>query len=585
MAYKTPGVYVEEIALLPPSVAQVETAIPAFIGYTEKALDEYRKPVTNLPYVRRIGSLADYERYFGKAQPQRMKVTIQNDLPSGAVIGDNETLVSKYRMYYALQLFYANGGGPCYIICVGRYTAPDGETVDKGALIDDGLAALKKKDEPTLVLFPDAVGIDGGANAEGHYYEVLQAALEQCDALGDRFLICDLFEGDVIGYDAVKNGFRTGIGNDFLKYGAAYHPWLRTTFRYDYEEKTISFDTTDDPGSNQVMNGLNLADVKARVTAEDQRSRVLKAQELTDNATDAATAIAAARKAALAAIVGAQAIVEAPNSQAAGAGDALAAAQGVLAAVDIIDPAGQNPIDEAKAQAQLAFSAVEAAIAASFIPDVTDVQKVFTNEFEEKLKEILSEPTVVMPPGSAVAGVYARVDGARGVWKAPANVSLNAVIEPMVKISNEEQDWMNIDPTGKSINAIRAFAGKGIMVWGARTLTGNDNEWRYVSTRRFFNMAEESIKKATEQFVFEPNDANTWVKVRAMIENYLTTLWRQGALAGAKTEDAFYVQVGLGQTMTALDILEGRMIVEIGMAVVRPAEFIILKFTHKMQES
>jgi phage tail sheath protein FI len=102
------------------------------------------------------------------------------------------------------------------------------------------------------------------------------------------------------------------------------------------------------------------------------------------------------------------------------------------------------------------------------------------------------------------------------------------------------------------------------LVWGARTLAGNDNEWRYVSVRRFFNFAEESIKKATEPFVFEPNDANTWVRVQAMIENFLTVLWRQGALQGIKPEHAFYVAVGLGKTMTALDILEGRMIIEIG---------------------
>lgn len=98
-------------------------------------------------------------------------------------------------------------------------------------------------------------------------------------------------------------------------------------------------------------------------------------------------------------------------------------------------------------------------------------------------------------------------------------------------------------------------------------------------------MVEESAKKATAQFVFEPNDANTWTKVRAMIENYLTLLWRQGALAGAKPEHAFFVKCGLGQTMTAQDILDGKLIVEIGMAAVRPAEFIILRFMHKLQES
>jgi uncharacterized protein len=185
-----------------------------------------------------------------------------------------------------------------------------------------------------------------------------------------------------------------------------------------------------------------------------------------------------------------------------------------------------------------------------------------------------------------MAGIYAAVDNSRGVWKAPANVSVKTVVQPTIQFTNVEQDQMNVDVTaGKSVNAIRPFIGQGNLVWGARTLAGNDNEWRYINVRRFFIFVEESVKKATVQFVFEANDANTWVKVQGMIENFLTTLWRQGALQGVKPEHAFYVAVGLGKTMTALDILEGRMIVEIGMAAVRPAEFIILRFSHKMAES
>ena len=190
-----------------------------------------------------------------------------------------------------------------------------------------------------------------------------------------------------------------------------------------------------------------------------------------------------------------------------------------------------------------------------------------------------------LPAGAAMAGVYARVDSARGVWKAPANESLIDVKAPVVKLDNDDQASLNVHSSGKSVNAIRKFSGKGTIVWGARTLAGNDNEWRYINVRRFYNMVEESTKKASGQFVFEPNDANTWAKVRGMIENFLILQWRVGALQGAVPEDAFFVKVGLGETMTALDILEGRMIVEIGMAVVRPAEFIILKFSHKMVES
>jgi hypothetical protein len=202
--------------------------------------------------------------------------------------------------------------------------------------------------------------------------------------------------------------------------------------------------------------------------------------------------------------------------------------------------------------------------------------------------DVVSQVTrtmVLLPPSGAVAGVYAAVDRTRGVWKAPANVSLADVSGVAVKVNDQGQEDLNVTSTGKSVNAIRVFAGKGCLIWGARTLAGNDNEWRYVPVRRFFNMAEESIKKASEPFVFEPNDRGTWVRVRAMIENFLTVQWRQGALAGAVPPQAFFVKVGLGETMTSQDILEGRMIIEVGMAVVRPAEFIILRFAHKMQTS
>ncbi len=248
-------------------------------------------------------------------------------------------------------------------------------------------------------------------------------------------------------------------------------------------------------------------------------------------------------------------------------------------------------IDDALPGLQKAFSIASSAVA-GIVTAIANYRALneqtllenFT-PYRNVIKGIGSTPTLC-PPSGAIAGIYALVDSQRGVWKAPANVSLNGVIAPAASFTTSETDALNVDATGgKSINAIRAFVGKGTLVWGARTLAGNDNEWRYVSVRRFFNMVEESIKKSTYWAVFEPNDANTWVKVRGMIENYLTQKWREGALAGATTKDAFFVRCGLGVTMNAQDILEGRMNVEIGMAVVRPAEFIILKFSHKLQTS
>jgi phage tail sheath protein FI len=215
-------------------------------------------------------------------------------------------------------------------------------------------------------------------------------------------------------------------------------------------------------------------------------------------------------------------------------------------------------------------------------PEIKNDQTQLYNNIKEELKKY----NVILPPSAAVAGAYASVDRNRGVWKAPANVSLASIIGPTKKLTESENDRLNIDEdTGKSINAIRSFSDKGTLIWGARTLAGNDSEWKYVPVRRLFNYVEESIKKATAFAVFEPNNAMTWLKLRSMVENFLDGLWRQGALAGGKPEDAYFVQVGLGTTMTSQDILDGRLIIKVGLAAVRPAEFIILEFTHKLVES
>lgn len=188
-----------------------------------------------------------------------------------------------------------------------------------------------------------------------------------------------------------------------------------------------------------------------------------------------------------------------------------------------------------------------------------------------------------VPPSGAIAGIYAQVDKNRGVSKAPANVSINGIKDLSTHVSNQDQAMMNVDTTGgKSVNAIRAFTGKGFLVWGSRSLAGNDNEWRYISVCRLFIMVEQSIRKSTEWAVFEPNDANTWLKIKTTADNYLYLLWRDGSLAGSKPDEAFYTRVAINTTMTAQDILEGRLIIEIGMAPVRPAEFIIIRITHKI---
>jgi len=197
----------------------------------------------------------------------------------------------------------------------------------------------------------------------------------------------------------------------------------------------------------------------------------------------------------------------------------------------------------------------------------------------------IKEKLNLLPPAAAMAGVYTMVDNSRGVWKAPANVSLSAVVSPAVNITHDEQEDLNVTTQGKSINAIRTFIGEGTLVWGARTLDGNSLDWRYVNVRRTMIMLEESIRLATKAYVFEPNDANTWVTIKSMIRNFLTGIWKRGGLAGAVPDDAFSVHVGLGQTMTSEDILEGILRVTVLVAISRPAEFIEITFQQQMQKS
>jgi len=181
----------------------------------------------------------------------------------------------------------------------------------------------------------------------------------------------------------------------------------------------------------------------------------------------------------------------------------------------------------------------------------------------------------LVPPSAPVSGVYALVDRNEGVWKAPANVALQGGLSPQFKVTDDVQGVYN---TGLAVNVIRNFAGTGTTIWGARTLDDTD-EWRYVSVRRLFNTAERDIKQSMNAAVFEPNSQPTWERVRSAIETYLYGIWRRGGLAGQTERDAYFVQIGKDVTMTDDDIAQGKMIVKVGLAAVRPAEFIILQFT------
>ncbi len=210
--------------------------------------------------------------------------------------------------------------------------------------------------------------------------------------------------------------------------------------------------------------------------------------------------------------------------------------------------------------------------------------KMHNNALYFMAKAAINDISMLLPVSPAVLGVYAQVDKSRGVWKAPAGIDIQHAVRPEIMLTKTQQENLNVDTsTGKSINAIRSFPGRRpTIIWGARTLAGNDNEWRYISVRRFVSMVETSIKNAIHPINFTHNDSSTWVKIKAMIENYLTQQWKAGALMGSTTSQAFYVKIGLGETMTAVDVQEGRISIHIGMALIRPAEFIIIKLLQQL---
>jgi len=186
-----------------------------------------------------------------------------------------------------------------------------------------------------------------------------------------------------------------------------------------------------------------------------------------------------------------------------------------------------------------------------------------------------------IPPSAAIAGAYCKNDRKVGVWKAPANIALIGVI-PKYKVSDTVESAF-IKEDSEALNMIRRFNNGPSIIWGARTLKGSE-QYRYVPVRRLFNSVEKDIKDAIKVVMFEPNSQRTWDAVRTSVTNYLTRLWGNGALMGTTPEDAFFVQVGKNITMDQADIKQGKMIVKVGIAAARPAEFIILKFTQNVAQ-
>lgn len=524
-AMKTPGVYIVEKNAFPNSVVEVATAVPAFIGYTQIARDG-NTSLINKPW--RITSMAEFRTYFGEAPVLKFAVKA-NEAAEEAPAADAETEAEEikpaaldsfeigispkesytvtppehyYTLFYHMLLFYANGGGPCYIVSVGNYdTAPDSKA------LANGLTFLIKEQEPTLVVIPEAVNFKQQECAD-----IQTAMLSHCgDKMRNRFAILDVWNGtDLEKQKDIITQFREKVGSNFLAYCASYFPWIETSIITDRE---IDYQNLD--------------------------------WDLFTAAADEKTPWPAAIK-------------EVINTYA----ESLKAAE------------ADEEADETQKEEKI--KTIKGDLHSILVQNWSLYKYVLT---------IIKDQMNRLPPSAAIAGVYTMVDNLRGVWKAPANVSINNVIKPSTNLTNEEQEDLNVPLTGKAVNAIRSFIGEGIKIWGARTMDGNSLDWRYINVRRTMIFLEESIKNAARAYVFEPNNASTWLNMKGMIENFLKGVWKRGGLAGASPEDAFSVHVGLGDTMTPEDILEGILRITVLVAITHPAEFIEITFQQQMQKS
>jgi phage tail sheath protein FI len=570
----------------------VDTAVPVFIGYTQTAERNGRN--LQLQPVR-IGSMVEYAAIFGHAyEPQfnvidadkvlseaKLAVTSANtkldtvtkangDVKAAttekntadanlraanlaadfAIAGSRYTLdigTKLYTLYNSLRLFYANGGGNCYIVSVGDYTA----SIKEGDF-ENGLAAVRDLVGPTMLVIPEAVLL----SSQNDYKTLITKMLMQCQTKQDRVAILDVWGVDKLAPDIMPSAFDDWIGNfrenfsavsgGALKYGMAYAPFLKTSVIDPSEFNYTNF-TEFGPNQEKVEfkpGALTTALLKA-------------ANELYPDPADTAVDTTA------------------PTWWPTGTGA----------------PAWQ-PVPLSKKTREIGdlyIGNMKAAAAKPAGPDkdaaVRKINQGLTAQIPV-LKDIYAAMAAklgVLPPSPAMAGVYTRNDAERGVWNAPANVGLVSVIGPTLQISTTMQDGLNMPINGMAINAIRNFVGRGTLVWGARTLDGNSNDWRYIQVRRALIYIEQSVELALNKFVFEPNVAQTWVTVTSMIGSFLRGVWQAGGLMGASPTEAFTVQCGLGSTMTADDVLQGKMIVLIKLTMVHPAEFIVLTFQQQMQ--
>lgn len=515
-SYLSPGVYMEEVDRGTKPIEAVGTAVAAFIGYTEKASD--MKNGESLSLLGKPSLVTNWSQYVQKF----------GGFVEGAYTPD------------AVYAYFANGGGNCYIVSVKTL----------GASNDPDMATS------AVAMIPAGGGKKGDA---------LKFTAKQGGPIGNNIEVEVKTPPPTEGEDGKPvppSGFTLSVKVD----GQTVESYPEVTLGKGDNEITQVLEqsaviTVEVVGKGDIMPadgtyGLAGGEIKVKaVTLADyqgsvaQRTGLGGLEPLDDVTMVVVPDLMSAFESGEIDMKGVQAVQQ----------TIIDYCELVRYCFAILDcPPGMMPQDMKAWRNEVNYDSTRAALYYPWV-EIADMSNPGRTKF--------------VPPSGHMAGIYARTDATRGVHKAPANELVRACIGLEVQVTKGEHDLLN--PIG--VNVIRSFPGRGIRVWGARTLS-SDASWRYINVRRLFNMIEESIERGTQWVVFEPNDSFLWGRVSRDVTSFLTTIWRTGALFGNNPAEAFYVKCD-AETNPPESRDLGQLIVEIGIAPVKPAEFVIFRIS------
>jgi uncharacterized protein len=520
--YAAPGVYVEEVPSSQKSLTAAATAIAAFVGFTERApADDPSDPEGAKP--RLVTSWTQFEQLYG-------------GFAAGCVLP-----LSVYG-------YFQNGGSIAYIVRIPN-TAPASEpsqaalpAADRALGSPLSVSSLEPGATLTVTVDPVDLGDEAGDAGEPAPFNL---TVMEGDKPVESFTGLTFTPGDrnvqtVVNAESTRIKVKLDLQKDVdlaavmdvLKPGA--YPLVPA------EPVPVPVSGRKFAGSESArtgINGLTIADEVTMVIVPDLATAAQKEDGTIDLGLWKQVQTALISHCELQG--NRMAILDAPPSM--------------------------NPQQIKEWRSDVAM--YDSAFAAMYYPWIKVENPAATNGNRE----------VLVPPSGHIAGVWARTDETRGVWKAPANDTIRGCLDVERPITKNEQSLLN--PIG--INCIRPFGTRGIRIWGARTLS-SDSDWRYVNVRRLFNMVETTILDGTQWTVFEPNDISLWEGVKRTINAFLTGLWKDGALFGTSATQAFYVKCD-EETNPPESIDEGKLVVEVGIAPVKPAEFVIFRISQQKQ--